>query len=80
MGLSWPHARTRQKHVGPARHDPRFEKSAWVLPITTRVLLGVHGFELTAPTHALRQPGFSQLDPALVSMLREFYRSAGAGA
>ena len=59
--------------MGPARHDSRFEKSAWVLSITTRVLLRVHGFELTAPTHALRQPGFFQLDPALVSMRREFY-------
>ena len=55
----------RQEHVGPARQDPCFDKSTWVLRVKTHAPLTVHGLELTASTHALRQPGFLQLDPSL---------------
>ena len=43
--------RLRQEHVGPARQDPCFDKSTWVLRVKTHApFTTVHGFELTAPT------------------------------
>jgi hypothetical protein len=44
--------RSDKSNVGPARQDPRFDKSTWVLHVRTHAPLAVHGFELTARTHA----------------------------